>query len=924
MGQNRARTGADVDLDISRWNSSMATLIRDAAKIDSTMRDVVQSFNDAESKIKGFTVDLGVQADTGALKEIQTFADLLDGETIKINTEVSDDGLRQMRGQIEDETMNIRVNVLESELDNLKRRITDETIDIDVDVKDEELDTLIGRISDKFQFTIDINPIGAAGGILNTVTSGLGLDHILDMNTQLQILQGTTGDTIPMARELIEDLYTNAWGESREEIRETVGLAQQLGMSDVPAAVENAFKVKSITGDELNRILLAMDQLVDRGVVSNTEEAGDLIVAAFQNGANAGEDLLDTIVEYTPNFADLELTGAEIANVLIGSIEEGFGDTDRGADALREFAIRMSVDAKDNPEVQAAFEQLNLTEMLIDTQKGETRGAELMSAVVQGIESLPVEDQPAIASILFGTKLEDFSIAAISALDPLQTRVEELDGVATRASDAVNDTLPTALESLKRTFEVEAAEFINNTFDIDAIIDKLKEGVGRLFAELDAGTPLFSALETAFELDGLQNTMDEVVGSFLDFAIGLLDIVGDAQRALGRDASGTEAAEARLGDIRLEQDIFSAESLDDLRHAVDDAFNAGVADADVVSTLASQMQSAIDNSDFQRAFDLAGLMFQSDPEASQQAITDLNSQLDLYFVEIENALAANDFSLVQAMVENVGGEQAVPPALLDQIDALALDIDTRIGEALQKNDFTTALKLADDLGDEEFVAAITEMQAAYEGMGEIVATKSVKAGEDTDAMGEEVETTGDTIDSTTVAVKTNFSGIATAAGDTKKQTKDSFGKMVTDIEDFGTTTEDVGDRVDTKLDAVKDTTIALDETMESFVSTQGEEFSLLGENITLWGDSAVETFQYVDFEFANMVGSIQVNTIILSEILTFASQSLSDFNQSVMGTVDGLGGAGSTVNNTTNSTTNNITVQNNAQMAATADAVRGY
>lgn len=89
----------------------------------------------------------------------------------------------------------------------------------------------------------------------------------------------------------------------------------------------------------------------------SAEEAYGLIATGAQNGADKNGDLLDTLNEYSAQFAALGLSADQFMGSLVEGADAGLFSIDKVADAVKEFNIR----AKDGSDSSAeAFKGLGL------------------------------------------------------------------------------------------------------------------------------------------------------------------------------------------------------------------------------------------------------------------------------------------------------------------------------------------------------------------------------------------------------------------------------------------------------------------------------------------------------------------------------------------------------------------------------------
>ena len=135
----------------------------------------------------------------------------------------------------------------------------------------------------------------------------------------------------------------------------------------------------------------------------SAEEAYGLIATGAQNGADKNGDLLDTLNEYSAQFAALGLSADQFMGSLVEGADAGLFSIDKVADAVKEFNIR----AKDGSDSSAeAFKGLGLNsdKMFAAFAAG---GETAQAAFFDTVEALNKLKRNEIGVALFGSQFED-------------------------------------------------------------------------------------------------------------------------------------------------------------------------------------------------------------------------------------------------------------------------------------------------------------------------------------------------------------------------------------------------------------------------------------------------------------------------------------------------------------------------------------
>ncbi len=100
------------------------------------------------------------------------------------------------------------------------KRIKDDldgTVNTRINSDDSALDDIKAKL-EAIQNLSVINIAIQGAGFLSGAQELPIVSSLIEMDGALQRIEGTTGRMIPEAEHLITDLYTNAWGESRQAI----------------------------------------------------------------------------------------------------------------------------------------------------------------------------------------------------------------------------------------------------------------------------------------------------------------------------------------------------------------------------------------------------------------------------------------------------------------------------------------------------------------------------------------------------------------------------------------------------------------------------------------------------------------------------------------------------------------------------------
>lgn len=315
----------------------------------------------------------------------------------------------------------------------------------------------IGKtIGDGFKIAQGVAVAAAAAiAVALVAIGGAAFSVSNDVATATANIQAELGTTAEEAQHL-GDIATDVWGNNfAGSITEAAGavalIRQQLGdLSDneLQNATENAFRLQDVFGVEVPESVDAAKTLMEQfGLTS--EEAFDFIAKGFQNGLNRSDDFLDTIGEYSVQFASGGADAGQFFSLLESGLQGGMLGTDKAADAFKEFRVRI----QDGSDATAeALEMIGLSSEEISQQMadGSLTAADAFTMVVDGLNAIDDENIRMQAGVgLLGTQFEDLGTEGALALSLVGTELSDMTG-AVGSLDAKYNTLGSAVEGYKR------------------------------------------------------------------------------------------------------------------------------------------------------------------------------------------------------------------------------------------------------------------------------------------------------------------------------------------------------------------------------------------------------------------------------------------------------------------------------------------
>ena len=296
-----------------------------------------------------------------------------------------------------------------------------------------------------------VTAVGAAtAGVL--VNLGNGYNKAVN---QISAATGTTGKELEQLGQIAQNVYSHNFGDSLEDVADGISAVRQntqLMGEELQAATEAGFALRDTFGYELSESARTASALMKNfGIDAN--KAYNIIATGAQKGADQNGDLLDTLNEYSTQYAALGLSADQFVNGLIAGAEAGVFSIDKVGDAVKEFNIR----AKDGSKsTTSAFATLGLkasTTMQAFAKGGDT-AQKAFFEVVKALEAMkdPVEkNQTAVA--LFGTQYEDLEKTVLPVLASMEDASKTTYDALGEINEIKYKDLGSALQGLKRTIE---------------------------------------------------------------------------------------------------------------------------------------------------------------------------------------------------------------------------------------------------------------------------------------------------------------------------------------------------------------------------------------------------------------------------------------------------------------------------------------
>lgn len=302
----------------------------------------------------------------------------------------------------------------------------------------------------------------ATGGAVAVAAIGaIGVAAVamsLEFDAAMNLFQAQTGSSDAAMADFegtALSLFNQNFGESLGDVAESMAAVNAIiGLTgpELETATSQALILRDVFDKDVAESVRAVDTATENfGATSS--EVFDLLTTTIQQTGDPADDLLDTINEYSADFAEAGFSAQDMFTTLIAGTEAGAFNMDKVADSVREFTTRI-VDGSDLTAEALDTIGVDADNLFAGFQDGSVTAADAMTIAIDALEAMtdPIA-QDAAGVALFGSMWEDLGSQAIFALNDTVTGLEDVAGATLEAGDTVNQGLGPAFETFKRTME---------------------------------------------------------------------------------------------------------------------------------------------------------------------------------------------------------------------------------------------------------------------------------------------------------------------------------------------------------------------------------------------------------------------------------------------------------------------------------------
>lgn len=365
----------------------------------------------------------------------------------------------------------------------------------------------------------------AAAGAFTTTLVKIGTEY-QSATGQISAATGATGAELESLQGVMENVYGNNYGDSMADVADAVATVSQqmkgLSNGELQSVTEGAFALRDVFQYDVAESVRAANALVNNFSISG-DDAMNLIAAGAQNGLDFSGELLDTISEYSGQFAKVGIDADQMFQIMQAGADSGAWNLDKVGDAIKEMSIRV-VDGSDTTAQGFAAIGMDADVMAQKFAAGGKTAQQAFQETIQALAGMEDPVQQNIAGVnLFGTMWEDLGPEVVAQLASITDEAYAAGDELQKMQEVKYDNLGDALKGLGRQLEVELLPLANEltSFLTDILqkvnFDGLAEGIAEAFSAVQAVvgpllSPVMDLVSQLFSGDALSQLGSVLAG----------------------------------------------------------------------------------------------------------------------------------------------------------------------------------------------------------------------------------------------------------------------------------------------------------------------------------------------------------------------------------------------------------------------------
>ncbi|MCI7304111.1 MAG: phage tail tape measure protein [Clostridiales Family XIII bacterium] len=300
-----------------------------------------------------------------------------------------------------------------------------------------------------------------SGFIGEVKSSLLDTEESLD---KFQAATGTSAAAMGEFKEQILDLYKNNYGESIDDVAESMARVKQVIGETDPSKLQEmtkyAIDLRDTFGSDFDESIRGINNLMYQYGIS-AEEAFDLFAKGSQVGLDYTDELGDNVAEYSGNFKQAGYSAEEYFQLLENGTSNGAYNLDKVNDAINEATNKL---ADGSVEKNLAVYSKGTQDLFKSWQKGGATQKDVIDSIVDDINTCENEQKAlTMAATLFGTMGEDSNLDFIKSLTSVGDTFSDVKGTMEDVDQVRWDNTKSQMVSIGRSLMVDVVQPLLNT-----------------------------------------------------------------------------------------------------------------------------------------------------------------------------------------------------------------------------------------------------------------------------------------------------------------------------------------------------------------------------------------------------------------------------------------------------------------------------
>ncbi|MGR6677397.1 MULTISPECIES: transglycosylase SLT domain-containing protein [Bacillus amyloliquefaciens group] len=263
---------------------------------------------------------------------------------------------------------------------------------------------------------------------------------------RIQAALGLTSEEAKEVSKAANNIWTQGFGESTHDaetaivnVRHNIETLKKASVETTKEVAKNTMVISETFDEEGNDITKAINSMQNSFDNLSVDKSMDLITTGFQRGLNYSDEFLDSINEYSNQFAAADFSVNKMFSIFQAGAETGAFQLDKVGDLVKEMNIRLSDGSAGDAMKSLSKHTQNLYKEFKKTGKG---GDEVFTSIMKDIDGMSNKSKAyTLGQAIMGTQFEDLGQKGVSALAKVTDSFNNVEGATDKAGKALKSSL---------------------------------------------------------------------------------------------------------------------------------------------------------------------------------------------------------------------------------------------------------------------------------------------------------------------------------------------------------------------------------------------------------------------------------------------------------------------------------------------------